>query len=99
MVFPKKKETSMGQRDQYDFLPDSETIHRWDGDEQECPVIGPKIDVHKHFMLCTRCGTRRHGAFAEQGCYHYFTHDHPNFDHEAVPPPRLNFYGCFYPYK
>lgn len=89
----------MGQRDQYDFLPDSETIHRWDGDEQECPVIGPKIDVHKHFMLCTRCGTRRHGAFAEQGCYHYFTHDHPNFDHEAVPPPRLNFYGCFYPYK
>ena len=62
-------------------------IHRWTEEERVCPVnFGKKEGVHKHFMKCSVCGIRRHGAYAEQGCWHYFTYDQGETQDEVVPP-------------
>ncbi|KKW48085.1 MAG: hypothetical protein UY99_C0014G0015 [Parcubacteria group bacterium GW2011_GWA1_59_11] len=62
-------------------------IHRWTEEERVCPVtFGKKEGAHKHFMKCSVCGIRRHGAYAEQGCWHYFAYDHGATQSEVVPP-------------
>ncbi len=78
-------------------------IHVWTSQLQRCPIwvmdaSGSKV-VHSHHMRCAWCGLARHGAYAEQGAYHYFTYDHPapriqtvadaertGFGHELLPP-------------
>ncbi|MBI5654837.1 hypothetical protein HZC53_04270 [Candidatus Uhrbacteria bacterium] len=54
-------------------------IHDWALELQECPITGMNTDgskkVHSHHYCCAACGIRRHGAFAEQGAYHYFVYD------------------------
>jgi len=62
-------------------------IHPWDEEEQDCPITSPDNKTHRHFMKCSRCGTRRHGAYAEQGAYHYFEHEHPDGRISGILPP------------
>ncbi|MEK7194634.1 MAG: hypothetical protein AAB660_03030 [Patescibacteria group bacterium] len=50
-------------------------MHEWGRMNRICPVRGSGEKSHKHFMKCSRCGTRRYGAYAEHGNYHYFEYD------------------------
>lgn len=60
-------------------------MHRWEKNEQPCQLSTCKDKTHG--MQCADCGIHRFGPFAEQGCYHYFTYEHPDGTaHEVIPP-------------
>ncbi len=70
-------------------------VHDWSLELQECPITDMNEDgtkrVHSHHMRCAACGIRRHGAYAEQGAYHYFTYDHreSQFSNPAMADERM----------